>query len=930
MKTFLQELADTIKVQYPSWEKLTVVFPNRRAALYFKRELATDLSSPRWAPSIITIEELIGSFSDLREADKLTLILTLYQSFKKVTNSTETIDRFYYWGEMLLRDFDELDKYLVGAELLFRDVSNLKEVEQHFEYLTEEQQSFLKDFWESVEFSTPETKSKFLELWTSLYPIYKTFQETLLKKNSAYAGMIHRSVALALSKQKPNLDQHFVFAGFNALTTAEEKIISWFVENQKAEVFWDEDEFYVNAEHREAGAFFRLYRKHPILGKTFSETPASNLSKERTMRVMGVPQKAGQPKLLAQHLMEEKEAAINESRVIVLPDESLLMPLLYSLPTSLDAINVTMGYPLQHTPYFSLLDFLFDLHRDNKKGGFYFRNVLPILNHPYLIATVGIEVSKIKDHITKNNQVYLDENYFIENSIYVSSIFKVVSPSDFITYLLEIITLMATAPSNGMLEKEFAFHFHRVLTRLQELIQDEPMELLMLQRLFRQIVRSEKIPFSGEPLKGVQIMGVLETRNLDFDHVHVLSLNEGLWPAAAKQGSYLPHSIRKAYGLPTYQQQDAMYAYLFYRLLQRAKHVDLYYNTEPDVLGAGEMSRYLYQIMYEAKWPHERKFLYNPVSIRQPQPITILKDERVLQELQRYVTKELTPSTLNNYLDCKLKFYFKNLIGLKEEDEVEEDADARIFGNIFHDVMQFFYTDLKPHSNEWQINKEHFGDLSKKLDALVERAYARHFHLPEHKKITYTGQQLVVNEMVKKMAMQVLESDHNYAPFTIEMLEQDNFKTFFFINDNLVVLLGGKIDRVDKKGDVIRIIDYKTGRDENSFTSIAALFDRDDDKRNKAVFQAMLYAWVYARNNSESNQKLQPGLINRKEIFKKEFQYGLSMNKVLLDDVSQQLPEFEEHLLGLLNELFDANQSFDQTVNVKMCSYCSYKEICGR
>jgi CRISPR/Cas system-associated exonuclease Cas4 (RecB family) len=930
MKTFLQELADTIKMQYASWERLTVIFPNRRAALYFKRELATDLSSPRWAPSIITIEELIGSFSDLREADKLTLILTLYQSFKKVTNSTETIDRFYYWGEMLLRDFDELDKYLVNAELLFRDVSNLKEVEQHFEYLTEEQQSFLKGFWESVEFSTPETKSKFLELWTSLYPIYKKFQETLLKKNSAYAGMIHRSVALGLSRQKPNPDQHFVFAGFNALTTAEEKIISWFVENQKASVFWDEDEFYVNAEHREAGSFFRLYRKHPILSKTFSKTPASNLSRERAMRVMGVPQKAGQPKLLAQHLLEEKEPANNESRVIVLPDESLLMPLLYSLPTSLDAINVTMGYPLQHTPYFSLLDFLFDLHKNSRKNEFYFRHVLPILNHPYLIATAGKEVSKIKDHITKNNQVYLEENYFKENSIYVFSIFKVVSSSDFIKYLLEIITLMATAPSNGMLEKEFAFHFHRVLTRLQELIQDEPMELLMLQRLFRQIVRSEKIPFSGEPLKGMQIMGVLETRNLDFDHVHVLSLNEGLWPAAAKQGSYLPHSIRKAYGLPTYQQQDAMYAYLFYRLLQRAKHVDLYYNTEPDVLGAGEMSRYLYQIMYEAKWPHERKILYNPVSIRQPQPITILKDVNVLQELQRYVTKELTPSSLNNYLDCKLKFYFKNLIGLKEEDEVEEDADARIFGNIFHDVMQFFYTDLKPPLGVWQIDKEHFGDLPKKLDALVERAYAKHFHLPEHKKITYTGQQLVVNEMVKKMALQVLESDGDYAPFNIEMLEQENFKAVFPISANLIISLGGKIDRVDKKDDVIRIIDYKTGRDENSFTSVAALFDRDDDKRNKAVFQAMLYAWVYARNNSESNQKLQPGLINRKEIFKNEFQYGLSMNKALLYDVSHLLPEFEEHLLGLLNELFDANQSFDQTENVKRCSYCSYKEICSR
>jgi hypothetical protein len=931
MKTFLQELADTIKQDYADWQNLKVVFPNRRTALYFKRELAKNLDSPKWSPAIITIEELISSYSSLQEADKFTLIIQLYQAFKKVTGSSENIDQFYYWGEMLMRDFDELDKYLINAEWLFRDVSNLKEVDQYFDYLTEEQKVFLKDFWESVEFSSEETKSKFLELWRSLYPVYKEFQKSLVKENTAYAGMIHREVAEKLAKQKKDdSNLSIVFAGFNALTTAEEKILCWFIENSQAKVFWDEDEFYVNSEHREAGAFFRQYRKHPILGKTFSKIPASHLAEKKRINIVGVPQKAGQPKLLVQQLLETAENLDSESRVIVLPDESMLMPLLYSLPSSLSAINVTMGYPLISTPYFSLIDFLFNLHNAKRKEEFYFQHVQALLNHPYLKAIVGREAVELKEFITKYNQVYIDGELFKDKSILLVSIFRIVEEKNFIDYLLDIITQIASSSANGMLDKEFGFYFHRILTKLQELVTNEPMELAMLQKLLRQIARSEKVPFSGEPLKGIQIMGVLETRNLDFDHVHVLSLNEGLWPAAPRQGSYLPHSIRKAYGLPTYQHHDAMYAYLFYRLLQRTKQVDLYYNTEPDVLGTGEMSRYLYQIMYETKWPYTKKLLYSSISLRQPQAISIKKDLSVMEKLQRYATKELTPSTLNNYLECKLKFYFKNLIGLKEEDKVEENADARIFGNLFHDVMQFFYADIRTASGTWAVRPEHFENLSEKLDGMIARAYRKHFHLNDKKKVDYEGQQLVVNEMVKKMATHVLESDKIYAPFEIDMLEESNFKTSLAINSSLTILLGGKIDRVDKKGEVVRIIDYKTGKDENSFSSVAALFVRDNEKRNKAVFQAMLYAWLYARIKVDPIQKLQPGLINRKEIFNEQFQYGLVMEKQVLDDVSHLLPEFEERLLELLTELFNPTQPFDQTINVKMCEYCSYKGICNR
>ncbi|WP_333819135.1 PD-(D/E)XK nuclease family protein [Ohtaekwangia sp.] len=944
MRTFIQEIADTIRQQHTDWDNLTVIFPNRRASLYFKKALAENLDTPRWSPAIVSIEEFIGSFSDLKEADKLSLVVALYRVFKRVTHSEENLDHFYFWGEMLLRDFDELDKYLVPAAGLFKDLSNQKELDQYFDYLTEEQKEFLIAFWQTIDFSSSASKQKFLELWQSLYPVYIAFREHLMEEKIAYSGMIHRHVAENIDKlmpagKKTASSMKYIFAGFNALTAAEEKIMTWFVEHHHASIVWDEDAFYVNEPHREAGTFFRQYRKHSVLGRTFNPEPSVYLGQDKKITILGVPQKAGQPKLLAQQLEATVRAlaasGADERTVIVLPDENMLLPVLYALPPALQSINVTMGFPLVSTPFYSLIDFLFDLHQHVRKGEFYYRHVLALLNHPYLKARVGEDAAQWRTFIQKNNQVHISPDFFEKKHDLLETIFQLVPSESFLSYLIHVVEQLATDSSaGGLMEKEFAFHFHRILARVQELTASEPMELRMQQRMFRQIVRAEKVPFTGEPLKGLQIMGVLETRNLDFDHVIVLSLNEGLWPAAPRQGSYIPHNIRKAYQLPTSEHQDAMYAYLFYRLLQRAEKIDLYYNTEPDVLGTGEMSRYLYQLIYETHWPYERKILYNPVQVHEANPITIDKKTDVLEKLERYFGKALTPSTLNTYLECRLKFYFKHLLEIREPDEVEEEADARIFGNIFHKVMELFYQDVKPPAGAWTVNEAHFEKVGTKLDRLIELAFRDHFHLPDTKKFEYDGRQLVVKEMVKKFALKVLSHDKANAPFTIELLESRNFITPIQVTQReqqLTIILGGLIDRVDRKENTVRIVDYKTGKDENKFEDIASLFKRDL-KRNKAAFQAMLYAWVYAqRNSGELNRiKIQPGLINRKEIFKDDFEYGLYLGKHRLDDVTALLPEFEQHLHTLLHELFNPTQPFDQTEDLKVCAYCDYREICAR
>ncbi len=954
MRTFLQEVADSIVKDYPDWDNLTVVFPNRRASLYFRKALAENLTTPRWAPNVVSIEEFIASFSELQEADKLSLIVSLYRAFKKVTHSEESLDHFYFWGEMLLRDFDELDKYMVNAEGLFRDLSNQKELDEYFDYLTEEQKKFVQDFWQTVSFSDSDSKKSFLKLWKNLLGVYQEFKSNLLQDKKGYAGMIQREVAESFQGTVNRTNHAVVFAGFNALTTAEEKIITWFVQYQNAKVFWDEDQFYIEEKHREAGTFFREYRKQTILGKTFQDVAPSFLNIPKEINILGIPQRAGQPKLLSQQLEELISTKNNgssleiERTVIVLPDESLLLPVLYALPPALKAINVTMGYPLVNTPYYSLIDFLFELHLRKRKEEFYHKYVLAVLRHPYLKARLGERGSAWIAEILKNNQVHIAPSFFKSNITananpevdeIIQSIFIEIESKDFLKHVLTIIRQLATSEAaDGFMEKEFAFQFHRVLSRVDELNVSEPMELRMQQRMFRQIIRAEKVPFTGEPLEGLQIMGVLETRNLDFDRVIILSLNEGLWPAAPRQNSYIPHTIRKAYRLPTSEHQDAMYAYLFYRLLQRAEKVDLYYNTEPDKLGTGEMSRYLYQLIYETGWKYERKILYNPVQVNQKEPITIEKKLDVLQKLERYFGKALTPSTLNTYIECRLKFYFRHLVELKEPEEVEEEADARIFGNIFHRVMELFYLDLKSPSGEWIIREEHFTNLDKKLEYYIERAFREHFHLADQKKMNYSGLQLVVKEMVKKLAHHVLEKDKKYSPFNIEFLEVNNFNITVQVpqgDKKLKIVLGGKIDRADRKDDTIRILDYKTGGDLNVFKNVESLFERDDDKRNKAAFQALLYALVYDKRNPElftasSNTKLQPGLINRKDIFKSDFEYGLYLNKERLEDVTNLIPEFEMHLNMLLQELFNPDQPFDQTPVLKTCLYCSYKEICGR
>ena len=955
MKQFLKELAEKVKKDHPILDDLTLVFPNRRAVLYFRKHLAASLEQPTFAPRLLTIEDFVGEYSALQVPDRLELVHRLYTAYYDVLQhdadgdalATEPFDQFYFWGDMLLRDFDEVDKYMVNADQLFRDLSNQKELDSSFDFLTPEQIEFLKSFWGNFDEDLSINKKKFLKVWRRLPEVYHLFKKQLKEKGLAYEGMLHREVATQLATTHVK-QSGLIFAGFNALTAAEKKIISTMVETG-AEVHWDMDSYYVNNNTQEAGLFFRQYQRHSVLGKTFPSDIPSHFNSEKTAKILGAAQHVGQTKLMAQMLKEELAKGIDpEDTLIVLPDEKLLLPVLHGISGLVDSLNVTMGFPLASTPTFNLIEFLIELQSNRKDEYFNHRHVLSILGHPYVVATDPAFANARRKEIIERNRIVIHQSELTSGPALYPLIFVPVPEQGLIHYLREIITTLGALPSLAPLDKEYAFYFLKLLNRLEEVTggvqpfdgttgskKNFQTELKSFIRLFRQLVRTQKIPFTGEPLKGLQVMGVLETRNLDYKNVFVLSLNEGALPSSGNKSSYIPHNIRKAYELPTAEHQDAIYAYIFYRMLQRSENVFLFYNTETDVLGQGEMSRYLQQIQFESGWQPTHHVLHNPVQPHQIKPIEISKDERVLEDIVKlnegnYRFKGISPSALNTYLDCQLKFYFKHIAKIKEPKEVEDDLDSRVFGNLLHSVMDRFYKRILDQKKTNLIEAGDFTNHEAVTDQLIDLVFIDAYELDPKKKVTYDGQRLVVREVIKNFVQHIIHHDQQYAPFSIEGLEREGllyYTPISFMPGQAVV--GGKIDRIDKKGNLVRVIDYKTGKDKVEFDSVESLFSREG-VRNGAAFQTLLYSLLYRSNYPQSDARIVPGLMSRTNLFDDKLEFGLLMNRAIINDVAPLLPELESRLKSLLEELFNPAETFRQTQNRDTCRFCPYRGICYR
>ena len=959
MESFLKLVAaDLYKHTEGNLAHTAVVFPNKRAGLFFNEYLAQESDSPIWSPAYVSISELFRSLSPWEVGDPVKLVCELYKIFRRETQSTETLDDFYFWGEMLISDFDDADKNKVDTDKLFSNLQDLRNIMDDYTFIDDEQEEAIRQFFQnfSIERRTA-LKERFISLWDVLGNIYKGFRESLASQNIAYEGMMYRHVIEHLDVDKLPYEK-YVFVGFNVLNKVEHTLFTQLKDVGKAVFYWDYDEFYMKENRQavthEAGEFIRRNLRDfpsPLSGELFK-----NLSKPKEVHYIASSTENAQARYLPQWIRNNLTTPEKETAV-VLCNEALLQPVLHSLPAEVKHVNITMGFPLSQTPVYSFLIALLELHTHGfnfKSGRYTFQSVVTLLKHPYTRQLTG-QAELLEKELTRNNRFYPLPGELGKDE-FLTRLFTPLSGNlNLCIRLSETLQQVAgiyQANTSGtedtdafnQLYRESLFKAYTTINRFRTLIEEDELTVQSetFRRLLVKVLSATNIPFHGEPAIGMQVMGVLETRNLDFRHLVLLSVNEGQLPKSGGDSSFIPYNLRKAFGMTTIEHKIAVYAYYFYRLLQRAERITLMYNTSSDGLNRGEWSRFMLQFLIE--WPHPitRQFLEAGQSPQGTSPITVEKAPDVMRRMQSLFDvranpkAKFSPSALNYYLDCPLKFYYRYVAGLSAPDEVSAEIDSATFGSIFHYAAEHIYKDLTTHGKV--INKEALETLLRnevKLQDYVDTAFKKlFFNVPQNEKPEYNGIQLINSAVIARYLKQLLQNDLRYAPFTFIASEMEVDEPIDIQTPKGVIKsrIGGIIDRMDSKDGTLRIVDYKTGGDADTPPHVESLFI-PDKKRSNYVFQTFLYAAIMCRK--QPTMKIAPALlyIHRAatETYSPVIQMGEPRKpKEAVEDFSKYEKEYRERLQGLLEEIFNPEKSFAQTEIIEKCTYCDFKALCKR
>ena len=959
MESFLKLVAaDLYKHTEGNLAHTAVVFPNKRAGLFFNEYLAQESESPIWSPAYVSISELFRSLSPWEVGDPVKLVCELYKIFRRETQSTETLDDFYFWGEMLISDFDDADKNRVDTDKLFSNLQDLRNIMDDYTFIDDEQEEAIRQFFQnfSIERRTA-LKERFISLWNVLGNIYKGFRESLASQNIAYEGMMYRHVIEHLDVDKLPYEK-YIFVGFNVLNKVEHTLFTQLKDAGKAVFYWDYDEFYMKENRQavthEAGEFIRRNLRDfpsPLSGELFK-----NLSKPKEVHYIASSTENAQARYLPQWIRNNLTTPEKETAV-VLCNEALLQPVLHSLPAEVKHVNITMGFPLSQTPVYSFLIALLELHTHGfnfKSGRYTFQSVVTLLKHPYTRQLTG-QAELLEKELTRNNRFYPLPGELGKDE-FLTRLFTPLSGNlNLCIRLSETLQQVASiyqANTSGtedtdafnQLYRESLFKAYTTINRFRTLIEEDELTVQSetFRRLLVKVLSTTNIPFHGEPAIGMQVMGVLETRNLDFRHLVLLSVNEGQLPKSGGVSSFIPYNLRKAFGMTTIEHKIAVYAYYFYRLLQRAERITLMYNTSSDGLNRGEWSRFMLQFLIE--WPHPitRQFLEAGQSPQGTSPITVEKTPDVMRRMQSLFDvranpkAKFSPSALNYYLDCPLKFYYRYVAGLSAPDEVSAEIDSATFGSIFHYAAEHIYKDLTTHGKV--INKEALETLLRnevKLQDYVDTAFKKlFFNVPQNEKPEYNGVQLINSAVIARYLKQLLQNDLCYAPFTFIASEMEVDEPIDIQTPKGVIKsrIGGIIDRMDSKDGTLRIVDYKTGGDADTPPHVESLFI-PDKKRSNYVFQTFLYAAIMCRK--QPTMKIAPALlyIHRAatETYSPVIQMGESRKpKEAVEDFSKYEKEYRERLQGLLEEIFNPEKSFTQTEIIEKCTYCDFKALCKR
>ena len=947
-KTFLEYVAEDIIGKYGTdLSRIAVVFPNKRAALFLNEHLARIAGQPVWSPAYITISDLFRQHTDLKPADPIKLICDIHKSFTKCTGIDETLDHFYGWGQLLLADFDDIDKNMADADSIFCNLKDIHELDD-ISYLDDEQKEMLKRFFANFSDDIEsELKKRFLSLWSHFGDIYHDYNRRLTEQGIGYEGAIYRKVA---SEETLHLKyDKYLFVGFNLIQKVERVLFSRLMKEGKAKFYWDFDEYYMPTARAQQSAsvpnntasFAAYLTDFPNELDNTDRDIYANMRRPKRIRFISSPTENAQARFASNWLLENDRYKAGRKTAVVMCDESILLPIMHSLPPEADKVNITSGFPLAMTPVASLVMLLFDLYTLGlrKKGTAFNPHYLKkLMAHPYARHLQEVHLNGVHSKGVHLSQVHQEGSAALLQ--HIATLVKQVG--------------IATKQEGDALTQESVFRMFTILNRLAALADsgDLLVDNTTLRRLVSQLVGAASIPFHGEPVVGVQIMGVLETRNIDFDNVLLLSCNEGNMPKGVNDSSFIPYSIRKAHGLTTIDNKVAIYSYYFHRLLQRAGDITIAYNNSTDNGHTGEMSRFMLQLLVESGQKIDH---YSLTAKNQPSPLmpkAIEKDEAAIGKLEEM--SKLSPSAINTYIRCKLAFYYQYIAHIKEPDSDPETIDNRMFGNIFHRAAYLIYKDITDHSPV--IEKAHiqaYLSNRKLLASVVDRAFE------EEECKTNNGLQIINREVIIEYITKLLKIDQQLCPFSILAMEEEAkvYTQLSFTTPSGGALkggalvssaptkqynltIGGIIDRLDVVTDKqtgkrrIRVVDYKTGNKPSSaIKSIEEVFDPKNiaSKHSNYFLQAILYSLIVSRSKewNAANDAVSPALLFIKQAATNDYDPTLCIDKHPISDVTVYEEEFLTKLKETVADMYSPDAAFTPTDDRKKCELCPYRMLCG-
>lgn len=966
MKPFLEYVAEDIIAKYgTNLAGTVIVFPNKRASLFLNDYLVHAAGKPLWSPAYTTISDLFRQHSGLVVGDNIKLVCDLHKSFVACTGIDEPLDHFYGWGQLLLTDFDDIDKNMADASKVFANLKDIHELDG-VSYLSAEQTEAIRLFFSNFsEDHDSELKKRFIKLWSKFNDIYTEYNSRLASQGLAYEGALYRAVASDESVEFEH--ERYLFVGFNLLQKVEKKLFRRLKEAGKARFYWDLDRYYMpqnDVVQHEAGHYIASYLgDFPNELDTGSAEIYDNFGADKDITFISAPTENIQARYVSRWLRDNGRIKAGRNTAVVLCNEGLLNAVIHSLPDEVGSINITTGYPLAQSPLSSLIHNLIALQTAGYspgKGRYRLHYVNTVLNHPYM-CYISSRYGELFTALNEETKVYFPDRSLLCIDDGLALLFSELSDinadatlaGQITTWILRLLKLIASNSGevSDPLYSESLFKMYTLINRIDGLIAsgDLTIDIITLQRLMNQIIQSTSIPFHGEPAVGVQVMGVLETRNLDFEHVLILSCNEGNMPKGVNDTSFIPYSIRKVHELTTIDNKVAVYSYYFHRLLQRAKDITILYNDSVSNGNTGEMSRFMLQIMIESGHAITKKALQAGQTPAVYSHKEVRKNCQMMQSLiERFdITHSenalLTPSAINRYMRCPLQFYYNYVCRIKELQDDDDGIDNRVFGNIFHLAAQLIYEKL---SERQEMITRGALEALLKTRAGIERAVDEAFNTELFKiksaqvrASEYNGLQLINREVIIMYLRRLIELDLKLVPFSIVGLEQDVKEAYKVKAGNATVstVIGGRIDRIDRivngSGERLRVVDYKTGgRKIKAMPDLESIFDPDKLKDHSDYYlQAMLYSMIVEQSGSVNPLKLpvSPALLFIQHTTGEDYDPTLCFGKEPITDAGMHRDKFMERLKVKVEEIFNPDIPFTPTTDDNICKTCPYAQICG-